>query len=506
MMVDMHHIVFDAASMIILFREFQELYQGKSLSPLRLQYKEYAAWLRDENQRESIQKEAHFWLNEFAREIPVLDLPTDYPRPAVQRFAGSIESFNLNLDETRAIKALASEHGATLFMVLLSIYSIFLARISNQEDIVVGTPVSTRGHADLQRVMGIFLNTLALRNSITLEKPFLTLLKEIRLHTIAAFDHRSFPFEDLVEQAAVKRDLSRSPIFDAMFILHDELPHPEIPPEEIPGLTLIPVNDKEIPRTSKFDLTLISVETGTGLFFTFEYSTALFKKKSLNRYILYFKNIITGILSCPGQRISQLNILPAGERKQLLQTFNTTAADYPREKTLHRLFEDQVLQRPDKIAVVCEDKGLTHWELNMCINRLARLLQNYGVKHHSIVGLMPDRSLEIITGLYAILKAGGAYLPIGPELPPKRIAYVLKESQTKLLLAHQRENLTDLSQLPCQWINLDKIVNDDNNAINLPHNENSADTAYVIYTSGSTGGPKGVVIRHQAVVNFIRAM
>ncbi|MDQ1354617.1 MAG: hypothetical protein QG657_4926, partial [Acidobacteriota bacterium] len=433
LMVDMHHIISDGASMGILVKDFMSLYEGRELPQPRIYYKDYAEW--QIHVQAGIRQQETFWLKELAGEIPVLNLPTDYLRPRVQRFEGSTMSFNLDSDNTRALNALALRHSVTLYMVLLAVFDIFLAKLGNQQDIVVGTPAAGRRHADLEQIIGMFVNTLSLRNYPTDEMDFLSFLEVVKTRTISAFENQDYQYDALVEKIMPNRDVSRNPLFDVMFVLQNTDLH--MTGTAIPGLKATPYDYKY--KTSKFDLTLIGFELGETLSFTFEYSTQLFKQETIERFIVYFKYIVRSIIANPDQRICDLEILTDEERNRILLEFNDTVSVYPKDKAIPGLFAEQVDRNPDRIAVVGAGSQtcpitLSYNELNEQSNRLAGLLINKGVLADNIVAIMIERSVEMIIGIMGILKSGGAYLPIDPVYPQDRVDYMLKDSGARILI------------------------------------------------------------------------
>jgi non-ribosomal peptide synthetase component F/acyl carrier protein len=337
---DLHHIITDGLSQVLLKKEFMSLYAGQVLSPLRLQYKDYSGWQNHEKNREEFNRQEIFWLKELAGEIPVLNMPLDYLRPPVQSFAGNHLGFALSEEETHSLNELARSRGATLFMILLAVYDIFLSKISLQEDIVVGTPAAGRGHDDLEPIIGMFVNTLALRSFPCGEKTFTGFLNQVKEKTLNAFENQDYPFEDLVEKVTVERDMSRNPVFDTMFVLQNM----DVPEGEIPGLKLKPYPREN--KTSKFDLSLNGIEVAKKLHFIFEYCTKLFKHETIERLITYFKKIVSSVINDTNLEISQIEIIREDEKKQILFDFNDTAAAYPANKTIDELFRAQVKQRP----------------------------------------------------------------------------------------------------------------------------------------------------------------
>jgi tyrocidine synthetase-3 len=494
-MVDIHHIISDGISSTILIKEFSALLKETEFSPLRIHYKDYSQWQNKWIESGEIKKQEEYWLRLFESEVPVLNMPTDYTRPAVQSFEGRTVNFEIGRDEMAQLNQLALEEGVTLYMILLSVYNILLSKINNQEDIVVGTPTAGRNHADLEQVIGMFVNTLILKNLPSGEKSFRAFLREVKKSTSNAFENQNYPFEKLVNKVAVNRDLSRNPLFDVMFVFQNM----EIQDLDIPGLQLRPWEYKNLRGTSRFDLTLEIIEAGRNLACTFEYCTRLFRSTTIERFIKYFKNIICGILDVDEIRISNIEIISAEEKRQILFDFNDTRIHYPREKSLHELFENQVRKSPGITAVIYENQRLTYKETNEKANRLAAILRSKGVKPDTMVGIIVDRSLEMILGILAILKAGGAYLPMAPADPQERINYMMQDSAVKRVLT-QKRFLHCIDNGP-EVIDLEDAGSYKGEMENLNQTKVYRNLAYVIYTSGSTGKPKGVMVEHPALVN-----
>ncbi|MCP5046002.1 MAG: amino acid adenylation domain-containing protein, partial [bacterium] len=483
---DMHHIISDGVSMEIFTGEFVSLYSGKTLPGVRISYKDYCQWLKSKRMNEKGSLQASFWKMELAGEIPVLGLPADYVRPAIQSYKGNTIQFFLRSEESRGLKELAYREEATLYMVSMTIFNIWLAKLSSHEDIIVGLPVTGRRHADLEPVIGMFVNTLAIRNYPAGEKRFIEFLREVKDRTLSALENQEYPFEDLVDEVVINRDVSRNPLFDVMFVKE------ETPPSnlKIPGLT---VSTRRINTgISKFDLSVGFSEAGERLRFELEYCTDLFREETLLRFIGYFKKIVSDVLRNPRQvRISEIQIISQEEKKQILDDFNDTDVRYPEDKTVHRLFEEQVERIPDRIAVIHSTSSLSYRELNKKAGQLAALLRERGVETGSIAAIMMERSLEMVISVFAVLKTGGAYLPLTPELPRERVDYMLRDSRAKVLVSGldglEVRRLDGSSEPTNQPINRQTIK---------PTN-----LAYIIYTSGSTGKPKGVMVEHRALVN-----
>jgi amino acid adenylation domain-containing protein len=501
LMVDMHHIASDGTSLGIFVNDFMALYGGKPLPPIYIRYKDYSKWQSKEKKTETIKQQEKYWLNQFAGEIPALNLPFDYPRPLFQSFEGKTLNFDIPERAAAALNSLALKQEVTLFMLLFSITYILLSKLSGQEEIIIGTPIAARRHTDLQPIIGMFVNTLVLRNKPASGKTFKQFLREVKKNTLEAYENQEYSFEDLVEKASVSRDISRNPMFDVMFILQNM----EITKIEIPGLILKPYEYEQ--KTSKFDLTLTASEKENKLLFTMEYCTKLFKEETILRYITYFKKILFSIQENTNIKIARLSIIPEQEKQRILYDFNETRTGYAADKTLDELFREQVERTPDYIAVVGSSQVkhrtymtyISYRELNDKSNQLACLLIKKGIKPDAIVGLMVKRSVEMIIGILGILKAGGAYLPIDPQFPEERLNYMLKDSGAEILLKHN-----DLT--PGAFNNRPKGNSIPPSTLLPFYPSSPSSLAYVIYTSGSTGKPKGVMIHHQAVHNFIIGM
>jgi fengycin family lipopeptide synthetase D len=506
LMLNMHHIISDGTSIDIFEKEFTSLYRGESLRPLRIQYKDYSQWLNERREEGVLKEQEAYWLNEFDEEVPVLELPIDYPRPALQCFDGGVLRFEVDSAVKKALKALAGGEGATLFMVLLAIFNIFLAKLSGGEEIVIGTPVEGRNHEDLRQVIGMFVNTLALKNVPGGSKTFKGFLKDIKTRTLAAFENRDYPFEELVEQVTVKRDAGRNPLFDVMFVM-EESGRTEI---DLGDLKLKPYEYES--RKVKFDMVLRAINIEDGLCFELDYCTALFKRETVERFIVYFKKILASVLESPGKPIHQLEIITAEEKRQILFEFNDDRAEYRGGRTVNDMFESLVERKPGHIAAVFEDsdsvrsRAVTYGELNERAGRLAAVLRAQGLKTNAPAALMVERSLEMVVGIMGILKAGGAYLPLDAGLPLERINYILEDSEAAVLLT--REHLFKKDDRYFQQLHLKNIIFLDDERIytgdaGAPEmNIQPFHLAYVLYTSGTTGQPRGVMVEHGNVCNL----
>ncbi|GMQ55845.1 hypothetical protein AN1V17_02370 [Vallitalea sediminicola] len=498
LLIDMHHIVSDGVSMSILINEFTTLHNGGKLEPLKLQYRDFSTWQNKYLQSEEIKDQEQYWINKFNNEIPVLNMPTDYERPAIKSFEGDNVSFEIESSTLNKLKELTNKTGTTMHMVLLSAFNILLSKYSGQEDIVIGTPIAGRPYVDLQNIMGMFVNTLALRNRPEEDKKYLDFLNEVKENSLKAYHNQSYQLDILIERLNIVRDTSRNPLFDVMFNMLDTVTDVNI---KLNNMELTPYMSEN--TVAKFDLTLNALEQENKIIISIDYYTKLFNKSSVERLGKHYLSILKNIATNTEMKLGQIDLLSDEEKNLILHNFNNTKIEYPRNKTIQELFEIQAEKTPDNIAVVFEDNKLTYKELNEKANSLAKLLRNKGVKADFIVGIMIDRSLEMIIGIIGILKAGGAYLPIEPDHPKQRIEYMLKDSQSQILLT--TESQVKEIGFGGEIIDLYKESFSDS-LKNLPQINSSHNLAYVIYTSGTTGNPKGTMLKHSNLNNFIMSL
>ncbi|MEA5602484.1 amino acid adenylation domain-containing protein [Nostoc sp. UHCC 0252] len=505
-MFTMHHIISDGWSMGVLIQEIAALYEAFSLnqaSPLPelpIQYADFAVWQRQGLQGEVLDNLLTYWKKQLSGNLPVLQLPTDYPRQPIQTFRGKRQSFSLSTDLTEALKTLSRNQDTTLFMTLLAGFKTLLHRYSSQEDILVGSAIANRNCKDIEPLIGFFVNTLVLRTDFTGNPTFRELLRRVRETTLEAYSHQDIPFDLLVEELQPQRNLSHAPLFQVMFVLQNT----PMSALELSGLTLNFLENHA--NTAMFDLTLDMKETEGGLVGALEYNTDLFNDSTITRMVGHLQTLLTSIVANSELRVSELSLLTEPEKHQLLLEWNNTEVAYPQQQCIHELFELQVEQTPDAVAVVFEDEQLSYRELNTKANQLAHYLQKLGVKPEVLVGICVERSLSTIIGILAILKAGGAYVPLDPAYPSERLAFILQDAQVSVLLTQQHfiENLpqhqTNVVCLDTDW---ERIVQES------PQNPISGCTsdrlAYIIYTSGSTGQPKGVLVNHSNVVRLFAA-
>ncbi|MCP4158155.1 MAG: amino acid adenylation domain-containing protein, partial [bacterium] len=510
MLMDMHHIISDGISHEILHNDFNALYMGNQLPPLRIQYKDYSQWQHCENEKGNIKNQETYWLKQFEDDIPALALPLDYPRPAIQRFEGDSVTFYLSGNEAKTLKNMALSAGTTSFMMLLSVFNILLGKLDNREDIIVGTPVAGRRHADLEKVIGMFVNTLAIRNFPKGENTFDEFLEEVKIRTLEAFDNQDYQFEELVDNVSVNRDTGRNPLFDVMFALHtteggntQSAAGSKAPAQTENGekgsLTL----NYEIPIASKFDMTLTAVESTENIVFNLTYNTALFKKKTAKRFAGYFKRILSAAVARQEIKLSGIRLLSRQEEQRILYEFNDTGRDFPREKTIPILFAEQAQRTSGNIAIKNPVTILSYGELDQQSSRLAASLRRRGIGNGDIVAVMCDASLSMLKTILAILKVGAVYLPVDSEIPKGRLDYLLSDSQAKLLLARNLPTAAASPDIACLNPEAPELYTTGPETTVEAQQAGPHDPVYTIYTSGTTGRPKGVLLTHSNLVNYV---
>ena len=501
LLVTAHHIVTDGWSSDVFFRELSVLYEAYAkgeaspLPELTIQYADYAVWQRQWLQGEVLEKQLSYWKKQLEGAPPVLEFPLDRPRPAVQTYKGASESFVFSAELSEGLKALSQVENATLFMTMLAGFNVLLSRYTGSEDIVTGTPIANRTRVELEDLIGFFVNTLVLRTDLSGGPTFLEVLGRVRETAIGAYSHQDLPFEKLVEEMQPRRNLSHAPLFQVMFALQNA-------PGSFLSLPYMTVERVEVEnRTSKFDLILFIINSKEGLRGSINYNTDLFHAETIQRMLGHYEVLLKSIIDDPAIDISELNILTESEEHQLLYEWNDTKREYPGDKCIHELFEEQAEGTPDAVAVVCEGEQLTYKEFNARANRLAHHLRDLGVEQEMLVGICMERSLDLLVGLLGILKAGGAYLPLDPAYPKERLNFMIEDSRISLLLTTEKYK-ADLPEFKVRMVSLDEVIKSEGRNEN-PHNAVSPlNLAYVIYTSGSTGQPKGVCIQHQAVISL----
>ncbi|WP_201020676.1 condensation domain-containing protein, partial [Pseudomonas cichorii] len=500
-----HHIVSDGWSMPIMVDELLRFYEACSqgrepeLAALPIQYADYALWQRNWLEMGEQERQLTYWKNQLGDQPPVLELPTDRPRPAVRTYGGA--RLNVELDSTLLgrLKDVARQQGVTLFMLLLASFQTLLHRYTGQSDVRVGVPIANRNRAETEGLIGFFVNTQVLKAEFDPQTTVVQLLQQIKQTALQAQAHQDLPFEQLVEALQPERDLSRSPLFQVAYN-HQTQGRNEA--RQLPGLRLeYQVSDK---HTAQFDLTLDTCEREDGLGASLIYATDLFDAATIERMAEHWRNVLHAMTANLHQRIADLPLLSAAEREQTLQDWNRDVAVYPSEQCAHQVIETQATRVPQAIALTLGNEQLTYDALNRRANQLAHKLREQGVGPDVRVGLAVERSLEMIVGLLAILKAGGAYVPLDPDSPSERLNYLMDDSGIALLLT-QDHLLASLPVPPqVKTLSLSDSLEGyaDSNPVNLTTPDN---LAYVIYTSGSTGKPKGTLLPHHNLMRLFAA-
>ncbi|MBD6618577.1 amino acid adenylation domain-containing protein [Komarekiella sp. 'clone 1'] len=500
LLLTMHHIITDGWSCGVFLRELSTLYAAFStnqlfgLPELPIQYADFTIWQRDRIQGKFLATNLNYWKQQLSGELSILQLPTDRPRPTVTTFAGAKQYFTLSTALTDALKQLSQREDATLFMSLLAAFNILLYRYTDQEDILIGSPIANRNRAELEGMLGLFVNTLVLRNNLSGNPSFRELLHRVREVTLNAYAHQDLPFEILVEELQPERDLSRNPLYEVMFVLQNT----PTSLQEVFGLTLRALEFDS--GTAQLDIFLSMSESQEGLTGCLEYNTDIFDSITITRFITSFQTLLANIVANPEQRLCELSLLTTSEQEQLLFKFNHHI-DY-QDATLHQIFEQQVKLTPDSLALVSQLENITYRQLNHQVNQLAHYLQKQGVTKETLVALCLERSVDMVVGILAILKAGGAYIPLDPSYPVERLNFMLSDSQASVLISQQviLEKLSlSSTKTVCLDIHKDEIAQESpENPTNISSSDN---LAYIIYTSGSTGTPKGVLGTHRGTVN-----
>ena len=506
LLMTIHHIIADEWSMEVIQREIHQLYgafsqqQSSPLTKLSIQYADFACWQQNAQNREEMEDHLAYWKRELAGAQTVLELPTDNLRPAAQSFRGATEMFSLPSDLLASLKRLSQQEHATLFVTLEASFAALLHRYTEQNDLLVGTPVSRRTLTETQNLIGCFLNIAVLRSQFTPNQNFRSLLRQTRDRTVAALEHTDVSVDRLVAEVGPVRDASRSPLYQVLFVLHDA--------GGVSQVSKVSGNHALGTGTSKFDLTLMLSENGDNLEGLFEYSTDLFAPATIRRMCGHYATLLQALVRDPEQSIDELPMLTQAERTQLLVEWNSTSMEYPRDLCLHELLEKRAQRSPDRTALVYENQSISYGELNARANQLAHHLQTFGVGPDVLVGILVERSLDMVIGVLGILKAGGAYVPLDPGFPQNRLNYMIEDSGMRVLLTH-RDLVKEFSSLPPIVVRMDsdwnEIARNSTESSELPHLAQD-NLAYVLYTSGSTGKPKGVAIPHSAIVNFLVSM
>lgn len=494
-MLDFHHIAVDGVSLHLFFEDWSKLYSGEELPPLAVQFKDFAVWYGQQDNTPLRHSLKDYWSSALAGEIPILQLPTDRKRPDVQSFNGNTLSVQLGAALTEKLKKLAAESDTTLYMILLAAYNVLLFRYSGQEDIIVGAPFACRTESEMQQMIGMFVNTLPLRSYPDKQKSFAAFLQEVKACVVGAIEHQEYELELMLRDLNNPRVPGRNPLFDTLFVMQNT--GRTIPSMAGAEVTAAPYVDP----IAKYDLMVDVTELDTTVHVDFQYRTDLFQHETVERWSRHYARILEAAVAASDIKLTEIAFMDEKEIHDQIDVLNDTAAPYRREATIQQLFEEQVLRKPDHPALVFCSERLTYAELNEKANRLAGTLIAKGVQADEVIGLMADRSLEMIIGLLGILKAGGAYVPIDPEYPQDRVNYMLESSGAKLLLT--QTHLAGKTTFEGEELYLDQTTAYSEVTGNPPSRSRAENLLYVIYTSGTTGKPKGVMIEHRNMVNLI---
>ncbi len=510
-LIAIHHIVSDAWSFGVFSNELSSLYgayvrgEEDGLPELGVQYADYAVWQRKWLEGEVLGKQAEYWKRALAGAPEVLQLPADHVRPEQQSYSGSAAKLVLDEELTAGLRGLSRKHKTTLYMTVLAGWAALLARLSGQDEVVIGTPIANRNRVEIEGLIGFFVNTLAVRLGVSETATVGELLERVKGQVLAAQEHEDIPFEQVVEIVRPSRSLAHNPVFQVGFAWQNA-PKGTI---NLPGLQVSPFT--ALPHDiSKFDLQLSLHEEGNQIVGGVEYATALYERSTIERYLGYFRNLLEAMVADDTQAVDRLPLLEVSERHRVLYEWNQTRTEFPSDKCVHELFEEQVAKTPEATAVVFEEEELSYAELNRRANRLAHYLRELGVRPDDRVAICVERSLEMIIALLAVLKAGGAYVPLDPAYPVERLRFMIEDSAPAALLTQSHleklfagidDNLPvlDLTAATPPWQEHPE-TNPVPNTIGLGPQH----LAYVVYTSGSTGSPKGVLVTHLNVVRLVQ--
>ena len=503
LLLNFHHIIADGWSFRVIMGELLALYSASSRGiacplPEPMQYAEYARWQAGFQQSQEMATAEAYWHGQFADSVPVLDLPADHPRPTVQSFAGARQNIRIEPSLCGELKQLSARHGCTLFVTLLAGFKALLCRLSGQDDIVVGIPAAGQAAVGNESLVGYCVNLLPLRSQIDPGSRFTDYIARVKRALLDGYEHQIYPLIKLVKTLNIARDSSRPPIVAATFNLDRN--------DSASGSFDLDMELIANPTSSaKFDISLNITESDGALLVDCDYNTDLFEFATIRRWMGHFHTLLRGIVENPEQLISDLPILSQAERRQLLQEWNDSASDYPSDKTIHEMFEEQAGRSPQSIALVYEQEEVSYGELNRRANQLGHYLKGKGVGAEVAVGIMMERRVEMVVAILGVLKAGGAYVPIDPGYPEERVRYMLEDSKAAAvvtqehLIGNMPEHNGHIIRLDTEW----DYISQQSEA-NLTTDLTSENLAYIIYTSGTTGQPKGVLLSHRGVSNAVR--
>ena len=500
----LHHIISDAWSGGILIRELTSLYNAFSkdnpspLPDLPVQYADFAIWQRKRMQDNLLESELAYWKQHLAGPLPILKLPTDHARPAIQTVNSSEFRLEISRQLTESLSSFSRAEGVTLFMTLLASFKALIYRYTGEKDLLVGTPITNRSQSELEGLIGMFVNTLVLRTGLTRDTTFKELLGRVREVALGAYAHQELPFEKIVEELNPARSLSHTPVCQVWFVFQDA----PLPVLEMSGLSLTPIEIHN--KATRFELILDLVQSPAGIEGCFEYHTDLFDRETMKRMVEHYRILLEGICAYPNKKLSELDMLTADERHQILNEFNARAVAYDRNALIGEWFSQQAEQTPNAVALEFESQQLSYKELNRRANQLARFLNRNGVEPDVRVGVRVGRGLNLVVGLLGVLKAGGAYVPLDPSYPKERLDFMLADSNASVLLTERGlANVYSVPDMQVIYLDqaLDTLIEESDESLAIPVEPENL--AYLIYTSGSTGKPKGAMITHRGLRNYL---
>ncbi|MES9782256.1 MULTISPECIES: non-ribosomal peptide synthetase [Bacillus cereus group] len=500
LLIDVHHIIADGISLQVILRDLMLLYSGGELQPLQLRYRDYAIWQEKWFESEGLNKQEEYWLKQFETDAPVLDLPTDFSRQDFLVAVGSDIEFSFSRTETELIKRLARDLAVTDYTLVLGMFSVLLAKYSGQDDIVVGSPIAGRRQPEVQEVVGMFVNTIAIRSAPISSKKFSNYIKDLRETVLMAIDAQDYPFEALVEKTGVTRNINRNPLFDVMFSMLNMKKTNSV------------FNNLEISsypykrEVANFDLELYMIEENNKMQFRLEYNSSLFREETVKQMIRHFQYITKQVLDNPYQDISEIHLLNRKEKTEAIERHCGVESSED-NLVFTQVFEEQVRKNPDATAVVCDERILTYSQLNSWSNRVANTLLALGTNDEELITLWLDRDLEFLTSMLGVFKAAAAYVPVDPALPEERIRTILEESNSQWILTERKYEaiVRNLAGQNVKVLLIEELLTNDKSMENPQKSILPANLAYVIFTSGSTGKPKGAMVEHRGMLNHIRA-
>jgi len=500
-----HHIVYDGWSLAVIYDELASLYEaflaGKEnpLSELDIQYADYTSWQRGVLDSSAAKEKMTFWKQNLSGHLPVLELPIGKSRPSSQSYNGALHRIKYSAGLTSALNGFAARHDCTVFMLLMTAFKVLLHRYTGETDIIIGTPVANRNYHQIEKLIGLFVNSLVLRTSLEDDPDVQELLSRVRTTASNAFANQEVPFEKIVDELKIERDISHNPIFQVMFAFQNT---PDLPDKIGEAELDLEILDND---TSVFDITLNLHDSQDGIYGYIEYCSDLFDAQAIERMAGHYQNILESMISRPASRISELQLMGSDERNQILGNWNQVPVSYDSDKYVHQLIEEQARINPEGYSLCHSGRRVTYTQLNEQSNQLARHLKNLGIGAGTIVGLCVDRSIEMFIGILGILKAGGAYLPLDPEYPNDRLSFMIEDTNIEILVTKNTlignlpNHNTETVCLDSDW---DKIKL--NGTTNLDESFQPENIAYIIYTSGSTGKPKGVLVTHRNLLHSTR--